>query len=154
MSFSQCILLVIWLLAFAISVLLVAHLWWSVHVPDAPKGYYKEIYDLAQQTAGLYAFVLTTMFGVAYARTQPKAMDPPIRIREQLTPVFWTALLISLAWNALAIFFLSETSFWQANSGREINIRSLRELLQWFEKLGWVVNPFIAFYFAHDRSSQ
>ena len=151
-SFSQWVLLGIWLAAFTMSTLLVAHMWWSVHIPNAATGYYAEIYDLGEQTAGLYAFVLTTMLGVAYARPQPPATNPQIRFRDQLTAAFWTALLISIAWNALPIFFLWQVSFWQASPGREMDIKSLKEVLRWFEKLVWVVNPVIAFYFAHDQN--
>jgi hypothetical protein len=154
MSFSQSILLGIWLLAFIISMLLVAHIWWSVHMPNAPEGFYAEIYNVWWQTAGLYAFVLTPMLGVAYARSQPPGSTPPLPIQDQLKAGFWIAFMISLAWNVFAIFFLWQASFWEASPGREMDIKSLSELLRWFEKLGWVVNPFLAFYFAHDYNSK
>jgi hypothetical protein len=154
MSSSQWALLYIWLLAFATSMLLVTHIWWSVHIPNPPAGFYAEIKDLGEQPAGLYAFVLTTMLGVGYARTQAPVTNPKIPFRDQLTAEFLTAVVISIAWNAVPIFFLWKVSHWGAEPGREMDIKSLREVLGWFPKLVWVVNPFIAFYFAHDHDSK
>lgn len=135
---KRTVLAVGWTLCLIVSFGLLAYVDWTQYQStQAPEGFREPIEQAYKDTFTAYAVYMTTMFGCIYAR---KKMAAPKA--DAGAAGFVLALLVTLVWNGMFIFYTSRVAVFQ-----NMTIQDLAGVRDMLTKAAFLVNPFLGYYF-------
>jgi len=138
LSPQQWILLGIWALCFVVTFIVV------VYIDALQFATPKSVYALFEQIVAFYSAFLTPMLALAYARKARSVVSETRR--SWRAPGFILALVLSLAWNSVFVFYVCRCAFTD-----RLDVPSLTEALQQlFGRCAWLLNPIVGFYFGSE----
>jgi hypothetical protein len=148
LSRERGVLLATWLvfLFFNIGLVAYAHIY-QFAMPNLPQTLSNHVFAVYARILGLYGAFLTTMLSVQLARTRARPSRASSVVRAT-SGRFFTALLVSLAWNAWFVFYVVTFALTD-----KLDVISLDNTLQeLFGRSAWLVSPVLGFYFGSDKS--